>query len=994
MLKKMNRKMLLFLFLLSAGLSCFSQTPRKWVHSVTHRYLGVREGLVQSQALLSFQDAYGYLWFSTFEGVSRFDGLHFETFSQAALGIGTSRVKYFGQYETAVYMIASHDIIFVYPDRTIENFPLPDSTLQISTIRQVEAVVVGNSLYIFNCQSPAQSDMTLFSLIRFDLKNKTFTHIADSLPCLRANVYRQKIYAVPHGELKTQQIKVYRIDNDRLQVVQNIQLEKKASHVFFGKTKRNEWFTLSLDNSESGSMYHLYQCYFENDALRWDYRMELFAVRTRWDSENIEQWDERRLVIANNGTSHPVFIVDTDNWSISEFSLNLLQVNHVMIDRDDNLWLSTEDGIYHCARAVFESYQLGLGRNDNLWGVIKDSHGNVWFSSYNYGFWRADNQGNFCEAETVYNRKDFSALNGYMGNCEDSRGRVFQTSDQGIAVFDPKLGNPNRLDIIRTGVSLSVYHDKENGNIYFGGDTGSNRTLEVMDETGDITSFTFGYRHIISICRDGNHRLRLGTFSGDAWLDEENRVVVFDTVQRPYTGIISMALDEKGILWKGTTHGLFAEDRQGNDRQLSDQPVNFVLHYRNQYIIWGHKDKLYLLDLQAYHRDATIHIRSFGYYDGFDLLECGQNGASIDPEGYVWVAGGDKAIRFLPEQIMKVPPLQPVTPFLAAIYNADKNSEWLLASTNNSMVFDYKDNYLRFDLLQASVSAPDKLVFRYRLNGYNDQWSTTRDRSLIFQNLPFGEFRFEVQSSVDDGQQWSDSLFAPPITIRPPFILTFPGLALIFIVLAAIGFLIYYYTRKNMLRKEAERRQIDRLKHRAVQAKFIPHFTGNVLNSINYLISKNPESARKYISKFSDFSNQTLRNTDRLWRSLKEELAYSQLYLELEKLRFEEKLVFTLFVAPEIDTQIMIPTMILQTFCENAIKHGLHPKPEGGKIEIRIYREADYIVIAVEDNGIGREKAQMQQTEGTKEGLKIVEQQLEIFNKNQPKDAFLNRVWR
>ena len=84
--------------------------------------------------------------------------------------------------------------------------------------------------------------------------------------------------------------------------------------------------------------------------------------------------------------------------------------------------------------------------------------------------------------------------------------------------------------------------------------------------------------------------------------------------------------------------------------------------------------------------------------------------------------------------------------------------------------------------------------------------------------------------------------------------------------------------------------------------------------------------------------------------------------------------------------------MVLQTFCENALKHGLLPKQGGGKIWIRVYREAAYVALTVEDNGIGRKKAQTIKTEGTKEGLKIVQQQLDIFNKNQTPKAYFQIV--
>ncbi|MCL1932901.1 MAG: histidine kinase [Candidatus Azobacteroides sp.] len=975
----MNNRILLFLLLFLVNISGFSQEPKKWVHSYTYRYLGVHDGLAQTQVFKSFQDSYGYLWFATNDGVSRFDGLRFDNFSPKDLHTN-SRILYFNQYESAVYMASGNNIVFVYPDQTMAYYPFPDDY----RIIYEGIATVGDNLYLFNCLPSAQRELINFTLLRFNLKTKTFTRLAENLPSLRCCIFGQKVYACKCYEIKGQQLTIYRIEGERLQTVQIVPMEK--DDIDFRRTNRNEWFAILA----KGTARYLYQCFIENDSLRWNNPMPIPDNELKC----IEHWDEHRFLAGFVvPVDDPVFILDPSSRSLSSFPLNTLMVNDIMVDRDGNAWFSTEEGIYQCSRAFFESYRLGFAHNDNIWGVIKDSPGNVWFSSYTYGLWRADAQGGLHKAKTVYNGKNYTVNYGYMSNCTDDRERIFQTTVRGIAVFDPKYGDPDRLDIYPTGASLVVYHDPENGNIWFGGDTALYRTLNVLHPNGELSSYPFGSKHIISISRDGNRKLRLGTFQGEARFDEENQSVVFDTVQRPYTGLISMALDEDGILWKATTDGLFAEDRRGNDRKIAaGSMIDFVIRYKNQYIIWGVKNNLYVLDLPAYHRDSTVRIRTFGIYDGFDLLECGQNGASIDPEGYVWVAGSDKAIRFLPEQIMKIPMLQARAPYLAAIYTSDKNTEWSLTQANSSIELPNEENYLRFDVLQASATAPDQLIFRYKLNGYNDQWTTSRDRSLIFQNLPFGKFRLELQSSFDGGAQWSESVFSSQITIRKPFLLTFPGLALIFSGIAIATVFLIYYTRKISIRKGEEARKIDQMKHRAVQAKFIPHFTGNVLNSIGYLISKNPDSARKYISKFSDFSNLTLRNSDQLYRTIQEELDYSCLYLELEKLRFEEKLEYNVSVAPEADTQKMIPTMVLQTFCENAIKHGLRPKPEGGKIAIRVEREGDYVVLSVEDNGIGREQARMSKTEGTKEGLNIVQQQLDLFNKNQSKKAHLQIV--
>jgi two-component sensor histidine kinase len=569
---------------------------------------------------------------------------------------------------------------------------------------------------------------------------------------------------------------------------------------------------------------------------------------------------------------------------------------------------------------------------------------------------------------------------------------IFCTNGIGIAIYDPQKNSPDRLDVIPVGRTESPFYDAENEVVYFSGRNDVTTTLYKLHANGDLSSYIFSFRFITSICRDGNRKLRLGTYHGTYFFDEDTQAFVPDTVARSYKNVIAMVLDNQGTLWKGTWEGLFAEDQTGNDHQITNQRVAFLLNYHNRYIVFGYNDKLHLLDLQSYYLNGAIQIRTLGYYDGYDAIAFRNNGASVDHEGYVWVAGGDRAIRFHPDEVMKIAPLQPQPPCLAAIYYANRNATWALAPQTASIALENADNYLRFDMLQASLSAPDQLVFRYKLNGYSSQWLTSREHSFVFFFFSFGKYQLEVQSSVDDGETWSESVFSPRITIKNPFLLTWLGLSLIFLGISGITALIIYFTRKIIIRKEEEKRQIEHLKQRAVRAKFIPHFTGNVLNSINYLISKNPDTAQRYISDFSGFSQQTLLNSDMLFRTIREELDYTELYLKLEKLRFEEKLEYEFSVDPEVDLQQTIPIMALQTFCENALKHGLRPKPEGGTIKISVSKQANETVLSVEDDGVGRKVAQPLSTKGTKEGLKIVQQQLDIFNKEKAQKSYFQMI--
>jgi len=893
----------------------------------------------------------------------------------------SSIVRTIYQHESAIILISASSIIFVYPDQHIEYYPFPENC-QIQT---TGTEITENSIYLFNFWSTVKQ---INNLVRFDLKSKTYTPIAEGLPYLSPYISNGKVYAVFGGTIMNRQLNLYKLDNDTIRIIHTAAMEKddlEIHHLL--KTRTNEWFGTIIKKRLDRKTYHCCRFFIEDDTLRMEYLTQLHApVRT------IERWDENRLILGFQSYVSSL-ILDLKTLTLSPFPLEINAVTHILADREDNLWFSTETGIFKCSRFPFEFYQLNVGSHNEISGVLKDSRQNVWFSTSNNVFWRADKQGVLHKVPLTFDQYLPFRYYGRMGLCEDGRGRVFLPFDKYVAIYDIKKQNPDLLDIIPLNNSYASYYDAKTEAVYFGGQADSGTTnLNILHNNGNFTTHFYGFPYIMSICRDGNEKLRIGTLYGEAFFDEETQTVVHDSIKRPYKSVICMALDNQGTLWKGGWDGFYAEDKNGNNHQISDQITVFALNYHNRYMIFGIKNQLYILDLHTYYQDKTIHIRTFGYYDGFDVMECRQNGATIDHEGYVWVAGGDRVIRFHPDKIMEIAQLQPQTPLLSAVYYAGKNMEWKLATQSKTIMLENRDNNLRFDLLQASLSAPDKLGFRYRLDGYNNQWISSSESTIIFQNLPFGKYRLEVQSSVDDGKTWSETVFSSSITIKKPFLLTFFGLLLISLGIAGITAGIIYFTRKISIRKEEENRQIDQLKHRAVRAKFIPHFTGNVLNSINYLISKNPHSAQKYISDFADFSHLTLLNSDTLFRTLEEELTYTQLYLKLEKLRFEEKLEYEMCISPDIDTQLMVPTMILQTFCENAIKHGLRSKQEGGKIVIVGYTEGEFNVIAVEDSGIGRKAALLLRTEGTKEGLKIVQQQLEFFNKYKNSNAYLKII--
>src|SRR5262249_54844891 len=131
-----------------------------------------------------------------------------------------------------------------------------------------------------------------------------------------------------------------------------------------------------------------------------------------------------------------------------------------------------------------------------------------------------------------------------------------------------------------------------------------------------------------------------------------------------------------------------------------------------------------------------------------------------------------------------------------------------------------------------------------------------------------------------------------------------------------------------------------------------PHFLFNTLNVLANLIHSNPQRAERVTEELADIFRYALESTRVEWVRLNDELAFLQSYLEIEKARFEKRLAYSFDVDASIRS-LKIPPMILQPLVENAIKHGIAPKVEGGTVRIVGTREGDNAVIVVEDTGSG-----------------------------------------
>jgi two-component system sensor histidine kinase LytS len=135
-----------------------------------------------------------------------------------------------------------------------------------------------------------------------------------------------------------------------------------------------------------------------------------------------------------------------------------------------------------------------------------------------------------------------------------------------------------------------------------------------------------------------------------------------------------------------------------------------------------------------------------------------------------------------------------------------------------------------------------------------------------------------------------------------------------------------------------------------LQAQINPHFLFNALNTIGYYCRKQPETAKRLIVHLGNYYRSNLAGNDS-FVTLRKELQCVDDYVKIEMARFEGRLTVEYQIAPDCDAAV--PPLILQPLVENAIKHGINPKPDGGTIRIIGKRQGETVQLTIEDDGVG-----------------------------------------
>jgi ligand-binding sensor domain-containing protein len=305
------------------------------------------------------------------------------------------------------------------------------------------------------------------------------------------------------------------------------------------------------------------------------------------------------------------------------------------------------------------------------------------------------------------------------------------------------------------------------------------------------------------------------------------------------------------------------------------------------------------------------------------------------------------------------------------------------------LLLSYKKSDIRFEFAGISYRSVGHISYHYRLVGLDDGWNTTKDSYLEYPALPSGKYEFQLQAINNFGIR--SKLLSFPFEVATPFWHTFWFYGLLMACFLALVWMLFSMRIRVIRRRQEEKEQVSRrmteLEHKALQAQMNPHFIFNCLNSIQqYIFAQDIFAANKYITGFAKLIRATLNNSTRTFIPLSEEADYLSSYLSLEKLRFKDKMDYFIDVDSGIDRHsVLIPPMVIQPYVENSMRHGLRHKTEGkGYIRLTLTQTANQLVVIVEDNGIGREKAGQYKTgehiEYQSKGMTLTADRIRMMN--------------
>lgn len=953
----LNRK--IRILIIFAGLICFSQTVL-FSQEYFFREYGVRDGLPQSQAFIIYQDSRGFIWISTRNGLSRFDGIDFVNY-HTKNGLPSNLINNIFEDSEGVLWALSLEGISRYTGSGFVFYP-PGQEF--------------SGLFFSGPPYPADKPGTCYFL---------FKRWGD--PLHRIALFKEATYldySSKYQALDTFRINEMYYDSTSFELL----LTDGSGRLFSWK---NEILTRLPVNDVAYLNFERDRLLLNSDKTVLEYNNGKFF---RHQMERNPGRPDINLNLYNSAERIRYF----DGSDVTEFSIPFKSASP-FIDREGVLWFSTESNISRLLSTAFSSWSETALQMRDPWAICFDENDNLWLGSLYSDL--AEYDGTDFILRNNYIKDILKDFGFYKGSRLLSNGEMWLSTGSGVLIWNGKFFS--RLSLIPESIQVCyIYEDPDDKQIMIGTDKGV--YVITGDEVRRLDEFIPDKLGVIEgIVRDDEGFYWMSGHKGLYKYDGVNIIKAEDKIlPKAYTYTVEK--DRFGGIWVSSEEGLFFKGKSDvNFRhgipQSVNQPANVVKLLDSSHLLVGRITDICLVDLDRFYANEKNYYRLFDKTDGYPGGESLDNGIVKGRDGSVWILTSENLVRFSPGKVNQNPN-PPLIQITGLFYETDSltwepvNEKDFYYGVPSDIRLNRNEYNLKITFTGISTPNPEKVMYQYMLQNTDRKWSLPfSSREVVFRNLNAGKYSFLLKAINADGAE-TDEPVVLDFTIKPALIETL-GFRISFILLVLVLTIILtrYLVRRTQLKKEESQKinsELLRLQMQSVLKEFDHHFTFNAISSIGSLIMKNDrKSAYLYLTRLSALLRTSLRESSSMLKPISGELDFVRNYCELQKLRFGGRFDYSIEIGEEVDLNKEIPKMTIQTFVENAIKHGFENRKEGGKVEIILIHFENYHKIILRDNGIGRSESHKIRSDSTGYGIKTVNRVIDIMNRNNQLKASL-----
>jgi len=868
------------------------------------------KGLPSVSVYQCYQDKAGVVWLASNVGITSYDGFHFQTFKNEAQTAFSGSCIHEDPWGRIWYQ--NFDGYNYYYDRNTDEL---QALAQKSSIGFLQYGIT--SKHFFHLSSAG--------IEIFDLKSlNPIKTIALNLEIPQHTTFTKENFYYVDAD------KIYKVDQD-LKLTQSISP--------FNRLSTKLLFSLNQD-----TLVHVQKYNEEN---------KLYFL-----SKNLKQ--------------------------LASISIPHIKHIHTINFIDDKIWISTPNGVYVFSKSgqlLHEYY-----KNLSVSGVMKDRQNNYWVSTTNQGIFIVPNlQNKFLFGKDKLPNKIVKVDEGQFV-VATKKGEVFLV-DQDFDVLQTLVHAPNNGEIYFlhfdeksktiSYTSNGFYQIDLSGKPLYSNAYAIKDILPIDDKYwAYASSNSSGFLEMKHAKNRSSHWDKITTkrlYQGIAEvLDNRARSLAFDSINKKLffatnAGLFEVVKSGKREIKKdGQTfyaskllfynENLFALSTKGSLYQIDQkghfEPMNaqydieeYDIKYSalfGNHLIVATSSFVHQLDLKANeHRIFNVNVSS---YDINDVLFEGNDLFLLINEGVIKTSMENDPSKY-------VRPIFRINAFIAkdSIFDVGKS---------HKLSYSYDEVTVQYAILDFGNTVPLDLF--YRIDDGDWQITSRNSRELNFPSLKPGNYKIEFKLGdeiLDDRIEFS---------LLGPWWKSVWFISLLILV-ALLIFSIFYWVRvkelskRNKLLEENIRLEKNLRKSilTTIKSQMNPHFLYNALNTIQaYIYTNDKENAGKYLLKFSQLTRRVLEMSEKEKIDLTEEIATIQLYLDLEKARFEDDFSFHIDTRQIINSErIKIPPMLIQPYIENAIKHGLLHRNGNKQLVIQFIEMDDLLKVVVEDNGIGRKRS-------------------------------------